>query len=627
MLAVIDQYTQNDTVKVQLILKYVKVAVNENTTRLEPYLLQMIAISKAEKYRKGLRAGYGTAHLFYTDRGDLAKGMRYADSSFMLMEGDTSSENLIQKAYLHHNVASDYNKMGDYEQALAHYSQAGELLKKYQPQSVAYVYSGLAEVYEKLMLPEKVDEYDQKAIEEAEKSGDSASIAQRHLNHISRLINGKDIAKAEQNLDKIAPLVLKLNKNIILFSYYQNKGAVDFEQERFAEAARHYKTAYDKAVEADDANQQVMVLYPLALSAMKTNQTQEAKLYLDTLLKKSLDSKMMFGEQNAYNGLAKWYEEKGDYQSANKYLRELTELTDSIASQELRDKVAMTEVRFKVQGKDNEIKMLQDEREIQRLSIRQKNTLNYILIGGAVALLIILLLGYRNYTNRQQLQQQRISELETEKQLTATEAVLKGEAQERTRLAKDLHDGLGGMLSGIKYSFQHMKGNMIMTPENHQAFERSMDMLDSSIQEMRRVAHNMMPEALVKFGLGAALKDFCNDIHRSGALQVNHQFIGLEKDSVSDTVAITVFRIVQELLNNVLKHASATNVMVQVAKNDTTLSVTVEDDGKGFNTSTLDNSRGIGWSNIRNRVEFLKGNIDIKSVPNAGTSVLIEIPV
>ena len=143
------------------------------------------------------------------------------------------------------------------------------------------------------------------------------------------------------------------------------------------------------------------------------------------------------------------------------------------------------------------------------------------------ALLIISMLSYRNYKHKQKLQQQRITELETEKQLTATEAVLKGEEQERTRLAKDLHDGLGGMMSGIKYSLQTMKGNLIMTPENQQAFERSMDMLDSSINEMRRVAHNMMPEALVKFGLDTALKDLCNDINQSGALQVNYQSIGI----------------------------------------------------------------------------------------------------
>ena len=116
-----------------------------------------------------------------------------------------------------------------------------------------------------------------------------------------------------------------------------------------------------------------------------------------------------------------------------------------------------------------------------------------------------------------------------------------------------------------------MKGNLIMTPENAQAFERSMDMLDSSIKEMRRVAHNMMPEALVKFGLDTALKDFCNDINQSGALKINYQSIGLENGGIEQTIAITIYRIVQELINNTMKHAAATTAIVQVTKSNNRL--------------------------------------------------------
>ncbi|MBS1663811.1 MAG: sensor histidine kinase [Bacteroidetes bacterium] len=234
-----------------------------------------------------------------------------------------------------------------------------------------------------------------------------------------------------------------------------------------------------------------------------------------------------------------------------------------------------------------------------------------------------------NFRQKRALQQQRIAELEIEKQLHFTEAVLKGEEQERTRLAKDLHDGLGGMLSGIKYGFNNMKGNLILTPETAQAFERSMDMLDSSIREMRRVAHNMMPEALVKFGLNTALKDFCNDITGSGALTVTYQSMGLEDGKpIDQTTSITIYRIVQELINNSLKHASAKTAIVQVSRGDNdTLSITVEDDGKGFDTTALKTSGGIGWTSITNRVEFLKGKWDIQSTPGKGTSVLIEIPL
>ena len=264
------------------------------------------------------------------------------------------------------------------------------------------------------------------------------------------------------------------------------------------------------------------------------------------------------------------------------------------------------------------------EKELQGLSIQQKNILNYILIGAALTLLIISILSYRTYKQKQVLQHRRISELETEKQLMATEAVLKGEEQERTRLAKDLHDGLGGMLSGIKYSFNTMKENLVMTPENHQAFARSMDMLDSSIKEMRRVAHNMMPESLVRFGLDTALADFCNDINRSGALQITYQSMGLENAAIDHTVSITIYRIVQELINNTMKHAGARTAIIQISKTDNQLAVTVEDDGKGFDTSVLSRPSGIGWSNIQSRIEFLKGKLDVRSDAEHGTSVQID---
>jgi two-component system, NarL family, sensor kinase len=170
-----------------------------------------------------------------------------------------------------------------------------------------------------------------------------------------------------------------------------------------------------------------------------------------------------------------------------------------------------------------------------------------------------------------------------------------------------------------------MKGNLVMTPDNAQAFERSMDMLDSSIKEMRRVAHNMMPEALVKFGLDTALKDFCNDINQSGAIRASYQSIGLENVVIEQTTAVTIYRIVQELINNTMKHAAAKTAIVQVSKTNGAISITVEDDGKGFNPVILQSTKGIGWGNIQSRVEYLKGKLDVQSEPDKGTSVHIEL--
>jgi signal transduction histidine kinase len=197
--------------------------------------------------------------------------------------------------------------------------------------------------------------------------------------------------------------------------------------------------------------------------------------------------------------------------------------------------------------------------------------------------------------------------------------------EERTRLAKDLHDGLGSILSSAKYSFSNMKETLPITPVTAAAFDRSMGMLDLSISELRRIAHNMMPEALVKFGLDTALRDFCHSVERSGALQLTYQSFEIQENSIPAITAGSVYRIIQELVNNILKHASATTALVQLIRKGDTLSITVEDNGRGFNASILESSDGSGYLNLRNRVEYLNGTLDIQTAPDKGTSVNIEI--
>ena len=172
-----------------------------------------------------------------------------------------------------------------------------------------------------------------------------------------------------------------------------------------------------------------------------------------------------------------------------------------------------------------------------------------------------------------------------------------------------------------------MKENLIMTPGNAQAFEHSIYMLDNSISEMRRVAHNLMPENLLKFGLDAALRDYCAEMQLSGMLQVNYQTIGIKDKSIDQSLSVTVYRVTQELLNNIVKHAGASQAIVQVGATDKQLTITVEDNGKGLANETINAAQGIGWKNIHSRVQYHKGSINVQSQPGKGTSVFIEFPL
>lgn len=308
---------------------------------------------------------------------------------------------------------------------------------------------------------------------------------------------------------------------------------------------------------------------------------------------------------------------RGQYKEAFGYYEKYARANDSLQSSKRAIAFSEMEIRYETEKKETQIKLQQSQ-------LKQKNMINYVLVGGAAALLIILALFFRNYHSSKKIQQQRISELETEKQLLATQSLLNGQEQERSRLARDLHDGLGGMLSGVKLQLGSMKGNLIMTASNSIAFDMALNKLDESISEMRRVAHNMMPETLIKMGLKQSLSDYCDSLSNQQSFTINCEIHGLDQ-RMENTAEVVIYRIVQELVNNAVKHSEASAILVQVMQQDGKLvTITVEDNGKGFDMSQVNIRESAGIRNVQSRVNFLKGVMDIKSIPGRGTSVYIE---
>jgi signal transduction histidine kinase len=314
-------------------------------------------------------------------------------------------------------------------------------------------------------------------------------------------------------------------------------------------------------------------------------------------------------------------ERSGRIDKAYQYQKQWMQVSDSMKKEKVQRQMNETEAKYQNEKKERSILELQKSNALQLLSLQKKSTFNYFLIGSVAALLVTGFLGYRNFRSHQQLakqqdelQQQHIRELEKDKHLVAVDSMLKGQEEERSRLAKDLHDGLGGLLSGVKFSLSNMKDNLIITPDNMAVFGRSLDMLDMSIKELRRVAHNMMPE------------EYCNTINGTKLVTVKYQSLGMEH-RLDKATEIIIYRIVQELLNNILKHAVASETFVQLIRENNRLNIVVEDNGAGFDTSLLENNKGAGWTNIRSRVEYLKGELDIHSEPGKGTLVNMEFKV
>ena len=180
------------------------------------------------------------------------------------------------------------------------------------------------------------------------------------------------------------------------------------------------------------------------------------------------------------------------------------------------------------------------------------------------------------------------------------------------------------MLSGVKLSFVNLKEKLILPAEYQVNFERSINQLDNTISELRKIAHNLMPEVLVNFGLEEALRDFCRSMQTSSGIAIVYQQLG-EDRKLNSQAEINIYRIVQELVNNALKHSGAQQIIVQLTKNDRKTTVTVEDDGKGFDPKTTEVKKSAGLRNIKNRINYFNGVLDIASDPGNGTSVSIEL--
>lgn len=262
------------------------------------------------------------------------------------------------------------------------------------------------------------------------------------------------------------------------------------------------------------------------------------------------------------------------------------------------------------------------------LGYKEKLNRYYALIAAACLLLLLLILyAYFQRSKRMQQQQElHLLAIEKEKQFTKISnltAMLDGQEQERGRLARDLHDGLGSLLSSTKLNLSHRIEKL--EPLHKQHLQSSLAEIDTAVNELRRVAHNLMPDLLIKYGLEEVLRDYASRM-TNDKLEISIHFLHYQQ-SLSEEQQLLVYRIIQELVNNAIKHADADQLLIQLVEEDGRIAVTVEDNGKGFALSQLDLQHSAGLHNIQSRVHFLKGQVHIQSEINLGTTIEFDFPL
>ena len=324
----------------------------------------------------------------------------------------------------------------------------------------------------------------------------------------------------------------------------------------------------------------------------------------------------------SYQIYADSYDALGNYKKALEYKNSYINLYDSITKKDRIDMISRLEIRNRMAEKDKEL-------ALQKLTLSEVNNKvrdkNFWITGISIIALsgvLIFALWRKKNIDKQKLQQERIDNLQQKINIERLQASITGEERERTRIGRELHDGIGGLLSVARMNFELAK--KVKANEENEDFNDGLKLLEEATVELRKAAYNLMPEVLLNQGLASAVQAFCEKMMSKSTTQISFQAIG-NRSKVTSAFDLPIYRIIQELIHNIIKHANAKNALVQLNfQQDGTINVTIEDDGIGLSEDAFEKSLSMGLKNTKERVNDLGGKLDIQSTAETGTSIYLE---
>jgi two-component system NarL family sensor kinase len=472
------------------------------------------------------------------------------------------------------NIGWAYMELNLFDTAIVRFKQAITLMKANNLDIFAAVYNNTASCYGDLKKYDSAKKFVLTGIEIARKNNDPISLA-----------NGLNI----------------------LGTVYQSN--------------QQYEEALNVLLEARKIREKTgdpfFIVSDLATIAELYAKTGKPELGLEAgnkALKMAVENSITAKLPMIYLSLANNYEAAGNFPAAMEMYKRVNVLKDSLYVDASPQALAEMKTLYETEKQERRI---QD----QQNRISQQN----LMITGSIVLLVLgILLAFTHYRRSKWKQEAKMKTAVMVQQEIAARAVIEAEEAERQRIAKDLHDGVGQMMSAARMNLSAFEeAATFRSKTEKQDFDRIVGLVDESCREVRAVSHNMMPNALLKQGLASAIREF---IHKLDQKKIRVQLYteGLEErlDSNLETV---LYRVIQECVNNVIRHADASTVDISVVRENDIIRGTIEDNGKGFDTQN--HEEGLGLKNIRTRIDYLKGTVEVDSAPGKGTLVAFHVPL
>ena len=616
------ELAEEDTLKAQLLKDISWEYMRIDPQKMKLYANKLIEFSKRIEYKAGLADGYNNLGLAYYYLTQYDSSIFHHENALKIRK-DINDEYGIAISY--NNIGITYTNQNKFEQAIEVWLKSIEIKEKSSSEKLrkglGSSYGNMGSLFSRMENYEKAKEYYERSLE----------IFKKQDNKWGQMMCIGNLANANKNLEEydksfeLYPEAIALA--IVLESTFDqaihmfNYGEALARVRKYEEAEKEILKAMKLQIEVEDY--EGIAISNIVLSEIKKykKQKKEAINYAIKGFEVCNKYKVTTQIPEALQNLVETYKSFGMYEKALHYFEQKSSFEDSLKVIANNNKVVELEAKFKTEQKEKEIVKLEAEKQIEKLALSKKTNERNIIIGVAAVLLLGLVFSFFFWKQKQNnavktiaLNQEKINTLLKENEINYVNAMIEGQETERKRIAADLHDRLGSMLATVKLHFSSEKKGGI---------EKGQTLLDQSVEEVRKISHNLASSSLVKFGLIASLQSLSESIS-SNKFRVDFLHHGIEERLSSET-EISLYRCVQELISNIIRHANASKITIQLQKNNNDLNLIVEDNGIGFNTKQK--SSGIGLKNITSRVKSLKGNIAFDSSINKGTTVIIDIPL
>jgi|GEM_PF-1145363 len=596
----------------------VKYQNNAKYDRSLEYARSALKLAEKLNYPRGIADVYNDMANTHYLKGDYQKAIACHQPAIKIRL-QLNQQKKLARSY--NNAGSCYERMGDYKKALEYHFESLKIKESLNDSiGILKSYNNIGNLNLSLKNYKKALEFYTRSYEMAKKINDEGQMAMSMDNIASVYDETGEYRKALDHELASQKISLRINDKYMIGVNYTNLAGIYDNLEQFDLSRENYLKALEVWEEYGNEDGIASTCINLGQYYYKIKKEYKtAAAYLERSLKYTQHKSIV---SDTYISLSELYEAMGDYKNAQRYSVLYIAVQRELYTENLAQQTAEIQTKYETEKKEKENLELKRKNQVQQLIIKSETEKrkNQLIVSGGLIVFIILL-GWLLYYRKKMKQEALLTSELAKQDKIRFRAIIDAEEKERSRIAQDLHDGLGQMLAASRMHVSALK--TFVSDKEKEFAEKAIAILNDAYNEVRNISHNMMPNALMRLGLIPAIRELLGDINATKALTID--FSTNVESSLGKSMDITIYRIVQEVLNNMMKHAKADHIIMEINKTGDNLNISISDNGIGFDTNLINESKGLGWKGIYSRVSMLDGTIKLNSILKEGTIIYINL--